>query len=293
MTRFDGQVALVTGAGRGLGQAYAGWLAARGARVVVNNRVHPDRPSAAAAVAQALNDAGGTAIADGHAVETEDGAQAMVQTALNAWGRLDILICNAAVGSEHLELQATSSEDLRRIVDINLWGSILPVQAALAAMVPAGYGRIVLTTSAAGLYGQKEGAAYGTTKAALVGLARCVAQDNRDRDIHINVVSPYARTEMAKNINPAFSDLMSPDRVAPVVGFLASPACTRSGMILAAGSGRVRSVHLCEGPMAPVPHDINTFWPELDDLTQIYAPTSMRNSALSLTPEITGGPPPL
>lgn len=290
---FTGRVALVTGAGRGLGLAYAQWLAARGAKVVVNNRVHPDRPSASKAAAEQINAAGGIAVADEHAVETEAGAAGMVKTAIDAFGRLDILVCNAAIGSDGAELQDVSLDDLRRTIEINLWGTLLPVHAALPTMVEQKYGRVVLTTSAAGLYGAKKSVGYATAKTALIGLARAVSIDNRDNNVVVNLVSPYARTEMAKNIDPKFGELLAPERVAPVVGMLASESCTRGGMIFAAGSGRVRRVALVEGPIQKNTDPIDQFLPELHKLEGSYEPSSMTNSSLSLTPEIVGKPAPV
>lgn len=290
---FTGRVALVTGAGRGLGLAYAQWLAARGAKVVVNNRVHADRPSAAKAAAEQITASGGIAVADEHAVESEAGAKGMVQTALDFFGRLDILICNAAVGSDGAQLQDVSIEDLRQRLEINLWGSLLPLHAALPSMIGQKYGRVVLTTSAAGLYGAKKSVGYATAKAALIGLARAVSIDNRDNNIMVNLVSPYARTEMAKSIDPKFSELLAPERVAPVVGKLASESCTRGGMIFAAGSGRVRRVALVEGPIGLIEDPIENLMPEIHALEGAYEPSSMTNSSLSLTPEIVGKPSPV
>ncbi|MGE0387478.1 MAG: SDR family NAD(P)-dependent oxidoreductase [Gammaproteobacteria bacterium] len=285
--RFDGRVALVTGAGKGLGRAYAQWLAARGARVVVNNRRRPEVPSSAQAVVEAIRAAGGVAVADEHAVEHPDSGRAMVQTALDAFGRIDIVVCNAAISPRRVPLEEVPLDLMREVIDINLFGTIYPVQAALPHMIRADYGRIVLTSSASGLHGQKDLALYGASKTALIGLARCVAIENRGRNIRINIISPYARTEMAKAIDPRLSGFLAPEKVAPVVGWLCSERCDRSGIILGSGAGRVRKNTLVESPVAHMQgEDITDLWPTLERLDGLNVPSSSAASSIAMMPEI-------
>lgn len=244
---FSGRVALITGAGKGLGRAYALWLARRGCAVIVNNRSHPGVPSSAKAVVEEIAGFGGRAVADEHPVEDEAGAEAMIDLAISAFGKIDILICNAGI-STRTPFGETTIADMRRVIDINWWGSVIPAHAAFRHMLKQRYGRIVLTGSSAGLYGHAGSAAYGATKAGMIGFARCVMQDvPEDADIRINIIAPFAYTPMSSDqIDAAFADHLSPDRVAPAAGWLASEACNEGGMVLHAGGGRVARVRLLE-----------------------------------------------
>ena len=168
---FTGKVALVTGAGKTIGRGYAEWLGKHGAKVVVNNRSHPGVPSSAQEVADVINAAGGAAIIDEHAVEDESSGKAMVQRAIDTFGRLDILICNAAITSEKKPLEELSLAEFNAIMQINFYGSLYPLMAALPGMIERNYGRIVLTTSVAGLCGMAGSVAYAASKTALVGVA--------------------------------------------------------------------------------------------------------------------------
>jgi NAD(P)-dependent dehydrogenase (short-subunit alcohol dehydrogenase family) len=294
--RFDGQVALVTGAGRGIGRAYCEWLSARGAKVVVNNRVHADQPSAARVVAQAIADSGGAAIADEHAVDDEAGCRAMVQAALDAFGRLDILICNAAIsGLQHAaELDVLDIGAFRRMMDINFWGSVMPLMAALPHMYARNYGRIVLTSSAAGLYGQRGGAHYGASKTALIGVVRALLLESAKRkaDIKANIVVPYAKTDMTRSIPPHLADLMAPRQVAKVTGWLCSDQCTRNGDMFAAGGGRIRRVVIAESkPLDLTGEDLSALMPLLDGLDSPQISRNAADSSFGLVPELLAGRP--
>lgn len=285
--RFDGQVALITGAGKGLGRAYALWLAAHGATVVVNNRTHPGQPSSAQSVVEEIVHSGGKAFADHHAVQDEAGSRAMVEQAYERFGRLDILICNAGI-SDDTPFQEISLDRVREIMDVNYWGTVYPVHAALPRMLAAGYGRIVLTTSQAGLFGETGSAAYASSKAAMIGLARSIARDSGEVDLRINLVAPAAYTPMSRrHIEAKWSDYMAPAKVAPVVGWLSSAACDRSGMIFNAGAGRVRRVKLLEGLPVEIPDDdMSACWPALDDMSGAVEADSSFGSGQVLMPEL-------
>ena len=266
--RFDGRVALITGAGRGLGRAYAEFLGARGATVIVNNRVHADRPPAAEAVAAAIRAAGGNAVADGHAVESAEGARAIVDGAYERFGRLDILINNAAVSQDRTPFEEMSLDMHRQNLDINYWGAAYLVHAALPRMKAAGYGRVVFTTSTAGLFGQIGMTSYAATKTAVLGLMRCLALENAGANLRFNAISPFAVTsDKVEKIVPApLRDRMGPDKVAPMVGWLCSEQCTQNAMIFFAGGGRYRRDVMAEGPrvdfdgddLSPVISDIES-----------------------------------
>lgn len=288
---FTGRVALITGAGKGIGRAYAEWLGAHGAKVVVNNRSHPGVPSSAQEVADVITRAGGTAIIDEHAVEDEASGQAMVEAALKAFGRLDILICNAGVSAQKKAVEDATLAEFDEIMRINFYGALHPLKAALPGMIANNYGRVVLTSSPSGLYGQGLAGPYAAAKMALVGLAKAMAIENRQRNVKVNVVSPYARTNMAKSIDPKFSELMSPRKLAPMVGWMCSEACTEGGSVYAVGAGRVRRVSVVEGPIGTMTgDDVSALIPELADLGKVFAPTSGTNSSLTLAPELAPRP---
>jgi NAD(P)-dependent dehydrogenase (short-subunit alcohol dehydrogenase family) len=171
MIRFDGQVAIVTGAGKGIGRAYAETLAARGAKVIVNNRRHAgDSQSSADEVVAAIRAQGGEASANYDAVDADGAGERMVAQALETYGDLHILMCNAGVGPRGV-LHKQTEQEMRSTVNINVFGSLEPVRAAMPHMRKQKYGRILLTTSGAGMGGNIGFAAYGATKAAMHGLA--------------------------------------------------------------------------------------------------------------------------
>lgn len=278
--RFDDRVALVTGAGKGLGRAYALWLAKRGAKVVVNNRVHSGVPSSADAVVEEIRAAGGIAAADSNSVESEEGSHAMIQTAYDAFGRLDILICNAAIALHDAPFASIDLQAFRQVMDINFWGTIYPMHAAFARMQAAQYGRIVLTSSHIGLWGQRGASAYGASKGALIGFARSVGAEGFRQNVIVNIVAPTAFTAMW----PVASDhapLMPADKAAPLIGWLSSSGCDRSGMIFNVGAGGVQRVQIQQGRVVDIPdQEISLSWPELLEFAEGTEP---RNSVSSLT----------
>lgn len=286
-SHFDGKVVLITGAGKGLGRAYAIWFAERGARVVVNNRVHPGIPSSAQAVANEITQCGGIAVADEHAVNDEAGANAMIEAAYEKFGKLDVQICNAGI-ADKIPFMETPMARIREVMDVNFWGTLYPVYAALPRMLSAGFGRIVLSTSQAGLFGQKGGVPYCASKAALIGLARGIARDVGETDVRINLVAPAAYTPMSQNtVDARWIEFLSPFKVAPVVGWLSSEACRDSGMIFHAGAGRVRRAKILEGKPAEIrDEDMSACWPALDDMTDAVEARSSFDSGRMLMPEL-------
>jgi NAD(P)-dependent dehydrogenase (short-subunit alcohol dehydrogenase family) len=250
--RFDGQVAIVTGAGSnpGLGRAYALLLAERGARVVVNEIGSADPADAistrAEAVAEEIVGRGGDAIADGHSVAEPDSARAVVQTALEAWGRVDILINNAGV-CYMAGFDEISEGDTRRTIDVHLMGSIWMSRAVWPEMRRHGYGRIVNTTSGA-MLGEPNLTVYGAAKAGIFGLTRGLALEGAPLGIRVNAVGPSAATQAAfdaseypPEMRKGFADLYRPERVAPAVCLLAHARCELSGAVIDAGAGEMSS----------------------------------------------------
>ena len=236
--RFDGRVALVTGAGKGLGRAYALLLAARGASVVVNNRKREasGEKGSADRVVDEIKAAGGKAVANYDSVEARDSGERMVKAAVDAFGKLDIVVNNAGI-DQHAALHNTSLDDFERIVAVNFFGSLYATKAALPLMRAQNYGRIVFSTSSAGLYGLHGLTAYSASKGALIAFMRALAQECARRDIRVNAIAPYALTPMTERQGVDTSQLHGPELVAPLVAWLASAQCSANGETFIAGSG--------------------------------------------------------
>ena len=250
--RFDDRVAVVTGAGRGLGRAYAELLASRGAKVVVNDSggsLAGEGVDAGPAeqVVSAITAAGGQAVACAESVTTRDGGDAIVQTALEHYGRLDILIHNAG-NVRRGSLKEMSYEDFDAVLDVHLRGAFNVVRPAFPVMCQAGYGRIVLTSSIGGLYGNRDVANYAAAKAGVIGLSNVAAIEGADEGVKCNVIVPAAVTRMADGIDTSAYPPMGPDLVAPVVGWLAHESCSVTGEMFIALAGRVARAVIAEAP---------------------------------------------
>ncbi|KQH81275.1 short-chain dehydrogenase [Mycobacterium gordonae] len=250
--RYDNRVAVITGAGRGLGRAYALMLAARGARVVVNDTggtLAGDGANTAPAqqVATEIGAAGGEAVASCESVTTAAGGQAIIQTALDHFGRIDILIHNAGTVRRG-SLKELSYEDFDAVLDVHLRGAFHVVRPAFPLMCAAGYGRIVLTSSIGGIYGNHGVANYAAAKAGLIGLSNVVALEGEPEGVLCNVIVPSAVTRMAEGLDVSAYPPMEPELVAPVVGFLAHESCPVSGEMLIAIAGRVARAVVAESP---------------------------------------------
>ena len=235
--RLDGQVAIVTGAGRGLGRSHALALAERGARVVVNDLGDESGHSAnAEAVAAEIKEAGGEAMANGANVAIFEQVENMVSRAMDAWGRIDILINNAGILRDKSFLKMPI-EDFRLVIDVHLMGTAHCTKAVWEIMREQDYGRIVFTTSSSGLYGNFGQANYGAAKMAMVGLMNTLHLEGAKNNIHVNCLAPAAGTAMTEGLFPeAVYKLLSPESVSPGVVFLASQDAP-SRKVLAAGGG--------------------------------------------------------
>jgi NAD(P)-dependent dehydrogenase (short-subunit alcohol dehydrogenase family) len=242
------RVVIVTGAGKGLGRAYALDLAARGASLVVNNRwVDRSQPSSAQALADEIRAMGGRAVANLDPAEAPETGEALVAQAVAEFGRLDAVVSNAGV-PETLRLHRQTREGFRRIFDINFFGAFDLVQAAWPALCASGAGRVVVSASSAGLHGGDGMAAYASSKAALIGLVRGLAVEGAPRGVRINAIAPYAVTAMTEaHLAPGMAERMDPAAVAPLVSWLVSEACDVSGQTLVSGGGRVRAAMAVEG----------------------------------------------
>lgn len=240
---FDGRVAVVTGAGRGLGRAYAQLLAGRGARVVVNDC---DADPADSAVRDIIT-AGGDAVACSASVATPEGGQAIIAAALQSYGRLDIVIHNAG-NVLRGSLRELSDADFDAVLDVHLRGAFHVVRAAFPVLCDAGYGRIVLTSSIGGLYGNTGVANYAAAKAGVIGLSNVAALEGAPDGVRCNVVVPAAVTRMAEGIDTSGYPPMSPELVAPLVGWLAHESCSVTGEVLIALAGRIARAVVAESP---------------------------------------------
>ena len=248
--RFDGRVAVVTGAGRGLGRAYALLLAAGGARVVVNDPGYSlvgDGASAGPAedVVAEIRNAGGEAVACTESVATPEGGRAIVDAALSAFGSIDILIHNAG-NVRPGSIRDMSFEDFESVLNVHLRGAFHMVKAAFTPMCDAGFGRIVLTSSIGGLYGNQKVANYAAAKAGVVGLSNVVALEGEEHNVKCNVIVPGAVTRMAEGLDISAYPPMEPDLVAPVVGWLCHDDCTVNGELLVSIAGRVARAYVGE-----------------------------------------------
>jgi len=239
--RFDGKVAIVTGAGGGLGRAHALELARRGAKVVVNDLGGSVDGSgggsdAANRVVEEIKAVGGEAIANGSSVTDDAGVQRMVQDAMSAWGRIDILVANAGILRDKSFAKMDLS-DFQVVVDVHLFGSVKPAKAVWEIMREQNYGRIVVTTSSTGLYGNFGQANYGAAKLSLVGFMNTLKLEGQKNNVHVNAISPVAATRMTENIMPPeLLAQLKPEYVTPGVVFLCSEEAP-TGAILTAGAG--------------------------------------------------------
>jgi NAD(P)-dependent dehydrogenase (short-subunit alcohol dehydrogenase family) len=248
--RFDDRVAVITGAGRGLGRAYALLLAARGARVIVNDpgvSMQGDNVDAGPAqeVVEEIRAAGGAAVACTESVATPEGGRAIIDAALDNDGRIDILIHNAGT-VRGASLKEMTQEDFDTVLDVHLRGAFHVVRPAFPIMCAAGYGRVVLTTSIGGLYGSYNQANYSAAKGGLIGLSNVIALEGAAEGVKCNAIVPAAVTRMAEGRDTSAYPPMSPDLVAPAVGWLAHESCSITGEMLTSIAGRVAKAYVAE-----------------------------------------------
>lgn len=266
--RFDDRVAVVTGAGRGLGREYALLLAAKGAKVVVND---VDAEPAEQVVDQ-IRAAGGDAVACTESVATAEGGRAIIDEALEHYGRLEILIHNAG-NVLRAPLSEMSYDDFDAVLDVHLRGAFHVVHPAFPLMCAAGYGRVVLTSSIGGLYGNHDVANYAAAKAGIIGLSNVVALEGAEHGVRCNVIVPGAVTRMAEGLDTSAYPPMGPELVAPVVGWLAHETCSITGESLAAIAGRVARLVVAESPGVYQPAwSIEAVGERIDEIRDVSAP---------------------
>jgi NAD(P)-dependent dehydrogenase (short-subunit alcohol dehydrogenase family) len=251
--RFDGRVAIVTGAGGGLGRSHALMLASRGAKVVVNDLGGTfdgtgSGTSMADKVVEEIRAAGGEAVANYDGVDTWAGGEAIVKTALDAFGKVDILINNAGILRDK-SFMKMEEIDVDKVIAVHLKGGFNVTKAAFPIMRENNYGRIVMTTSNTGLYGNFGQANYGAAKLGLVGLMNTLKLEGARYNILVNTIAPIAGTRMTATVMPPdMVEKLKPEYVTPMVAYMCSEACTDSGIIFTAGAGYFSRAVMVEGP---------------------------------------------
>ena len=281
---FSGRVAIVTGAGGGLGRAHARALAARGAYVLVNDLGGTTTglggtPAAARAVVDEITAAGGQALANGASVTNPAAVAAMVAQAVAAWGRVDILVNNAGILRDK-SFAKMSLDDFRSVIDVHLMGAFYCTQAVWPLMMAQKRGRIVMTTSSSGLYGNFGQANYGAAKMALVGLMQTLAIEGAKHDIRVNCLAPTAATRMTEGLMPPeVLAALQPEAVVPALLWLASDdaptraiACAGAGTFEAAHITMTRGLHL--GTAADTPEQLAAAWAQVSDRSGDQVPAS-------------------
>ncbi len=245
---FDGKVAIITGAGNGLGREHALLLASRGAQVVVNDlggSVDGQGASAGPAetVAKEIEALGGVAVSDDSSVATVEGGERIVQTAIDAFGRVDIVINNAGILRDK-SFNNMTPELLDPVLDVHLRGAFYVTKPAWIKMREQGYGRVINTSSAAGIFGNFGQTNYGAAKMGLVGFTRVLAAEGAKYNIKANAIAPGARTRMTEELMGPMAAKLDPQLVTPIVAFLAHEDCPVTGEIYSVGGGRVARVFI-------------------------------------------------
>ena len=249
--QFDDRVAIITGAGGGLGKTYALELGRRGAKVVVNDLGgSADGTGAGSSMAdetvKEINEAGGTAVANYDSVATPEGGEAIVKTALDNFGRCDIVINNAGILRDK-SFTKLEPENLEIVIDVHLKGAFFVSQPAFRAMKENNYGRFVFTASGAGIFGNFGQTNYGAAKMGLVGLSNVLAVEGAKNNIKCNTIAPIARTRLTEQLLGPMAEQLAPHHVTPLVVYLVSEACELTHEIFDVGGGRYARIFLGMG----------------------------------------------
>jgi NAD(P)-dependent dehydrogenase (short-subunit alcohol dehydrogenase family) len=272
---FEDRVAIVTGAGGGSGRSHALLLARRGAKVVVND-LGVDRDGTgggekmADQVVAEITDAGGEAVASYDSVAEWEGGEAIVETALDTYGKVDIVINNAGILRD-VSMKNLTPDQLDAVLKVHLYGAFHVTRAAWHHLRENNYGRIVNTTSQSGIYGNFGQSNYAAAKLGLVGLTRTLAQEGQKYGITANAIAPIAASRMTEDIFPEeLFDALDPEFVAPIVAYLASEDCTETGRVYIAGGGYYSRIAIIEGTgrtfdHLPTVEEIADAWAEIGD----------------------------
>jgi NAD(P)-dependent dehydrogenase (short-subunit alcohol dehydrogenase family) len=277
MPGVEGRVVVVTGAGGGLGRQHALLFAARGAKVVVNDLGGAKDGTGAGTqmadqVVKEITTAGGEAVANYDSVARPEGGQAIVQSALDAFGRVDVVVNNAGILRD-VTFANMTDEQWNTVLDVHLSGTFWVTRAAWPHFKQQQFGRVIVTTSTSGLYGNFGQANYGAAKLGVVGLVNTLALEGRKYSINVNAVAPAAATRMTEGIYPpAMLAQLDPAYVSPAVVYLASEECTETGEIILAGGGHYARVRYCRAKGArfdsvPTVEELAAKWPQVTDMT--------------------------
>ena len=248
--RFDGRVAIITGAGGGLGRSHALELARRGAQVLVNDLGGAldgsgSSMSAADRVVAEITASGGIAVPNHDSVATPAGGQAIVKAALDAFGRVDVLVNNAGIRRDKA-FHKMDQAMIDLVIDVHLKGALNVTQPAFALMREQRYGRIINTSSASGLFGNFGQANYAAAKAGLAGLTRVLAIEGASHGIRVNAIAPIASTRMTQDVLGDLATRVSPESVSPLVAYLAHEECSVNGHVYSVAGGRIARVFVAE-----------------------------------------------
>lgn len=277
--RFDGRVAVVTGAGGGLGRSHALLLASRGAKVVVNDvGSTPDGQGADASMAdrvvKEIRDAGGEAVANHDSVDSWAGGEGIVRTALDAFGRIDILINNAGILRDR-SMAKMSEAEYRRVMQVHLDGSFFTTRAAFAPMRDQNYGRVIFTSSGAGLWGNYGQTNYSAAKLGVVGMMHAFKLEGQKYNIFANAIAPVAASRLLGSImSERIMEALDPGYISVLVAWLVSEENRETGMIYSCGGGRYARAAMVENPVVDLSaHEtitvetIRDYMPRISDLT--------------------------
>jgi len=285
---FDGKVAIITGAGGGLGRSHALELAKRGALVVVNDLGGSvDGSGGAHTAAQKVVDevkaAGGEAVANYDSVATPEGGKAIVQTAIDSFGRVDIIINNAGILRD-ASFKNQDPDTVNPVLDVHLRGAFYVTHPAWQLMRDQGYGRIVNTSSGAGIFGNFGQANYGAAKMGLVGLTRVLAVEGAKANIKVNAIAPVAKTRMTEELLGAAADNLAPEAITPIVTYLAHESCEVSGEVYSCGGGRVARVFIGVTPgwvqKGHTPEDVAANFTQIREETGYEVPSNLNEEMM-------------
>jgi NAD(P)-dependent dehydrogenase (short-subunit alcohol dehydrogenase family) len=271
---FDGKVAIITGAGGGLGREHALLMAARGALIVVNDLggavdgTGSDK-GAAQLVVDEIVTAGGEAVANADSVATAEGGDAIVQTAVDSFGKVDIVINNAGILRDK-SFHNMTTDLMNAVIDVHLRGAFHVTQPAWKIMREQGYGRVISTSSAAGAFGNFGQANYGAAKLGLVGLTKVLAVEGTKYNIKANAIAPLAYTRMTEDLLGSLGEKVKPGLVSPLVTYLAHESCDSTGRLYSVGGGRIAEVFTAEcigyaGGAGLSPEDVRDNWSTITD----------------------------
>jgi len=297
---FDGRVAIITGAGGGLGRSHALALAERGASIVVNDlggALDGSGSSASAAqkVVDEINDLGGTAVPNHDSVATSEGGRAIVQAGVDAFGRVDIVINNAGI----LRDKAFHKMDpamIDAVIDVHLKGAFFVTQPAFVLMREQGFGRIINTTSASGMFGNFGQANYGAAKAGLVGLTRVLSLEGASHNVKANAIAPIALTRMTEGIFGELAASFSPSSVSQLVVYLASEGCAVSGNVYSVAGERIARIITMESHGAVIdgltPEAIGAQIGQINgpSVDELFEPRSLDEETLIIAQALSGEP---